>query len=83
MGNVGCPHLIRRYRSDVAIQQIRYDWQGVLRVRRDLVVTLVTAADAVHPHQPLDPHLAYDSAGALARSGSESICGGFGLTLNF
>ena len=45
----------------MAIQQIRYGWQGVLRVHCDLVVTLVTPADAVLPHQSLAPRLAYGS----------------------
>lgn len=49
---IGCPNLIRCAEREVPHRQ------AVLRIRRDLVAPLVTAMNAVLPHQPFHPLLA-------------------------
>ena len=58
VGHVGGPNLVGRCGREVPVEQILRDRQRVLRVRRRLVAPLVTGANTVLFHQPLDSRFA-------------------------
>jgi hypothetical protein len=59
VGDVRRPDLIWRHRREASSERILRHKQAMLRIRRDLVTPLAARMDAVFPHHPFNPMLAW------------------------